>query len=638
MNIRIIFTIFWILTLLFTSSCKDKKKSQKDQETVHNASPRKDYLSLIISFDTLSSGEYKKAIYREDSLLSHVADSATNPFYHYFRAKKYNLEKQRDSAMTQFNKMNSDQKNSDISLLKTYSILNQSTGNGVMVEAALMKEILSSMQKAERSHSKITYFFYDLLAKAYYQNDNVKESKEYAERYYKNHPYQSHPVIKQRYYDISFLLASRLGDYDKMLQFNTHARNLAKSIGDSLAIARTYDNEAQIYVRQMEYDKAIACSRTYLNYLKRTNNLNGLAYNNLATSFIRNHQLDSAIHYYKEGIAFVEKSKSRKKQKDIYYNGLLDAYKMKGAYKEALQAADSAYNIEIRNIKQIEAVKIAELQEKYEAEKKDRNIAELNSRNELNEKIIRQQRWTLVLALLIFLSVLSFFYFIYRQQRLKEKNKLLESENKRLNIEQKLLQAQLNPHFIFNAIANLQGLVSSGDTKESVRYLSSFSKLLRSVLEQNRKDFIELDEEIASLHNYLQLQQMRFAGLFDYQITVDENLALENILIPPMLVQPFVENSIEHGFRSIHCKGVLVITFKVENNQLIITVDDNGSGLARKEIAEQKKQSLAQVILKERLDVLFKSKGQEAKFEVEDKKNTGAQGVLVQIMIPLVKD
>ena len=186
------------------------------------------------------------------------------------------------------------------------------------------------------------------------------------------------------------------------------------------------------------------------------------------------------------------------------------------------------------------------------------------------------------LIVIIFIAAVALFYIVYRQQRLRERNTLLKSENQRLNMEQKLLQVQLNPHFIFNAISNLQSLVASGDTTESVRYLQSFSGLLRGILEQNRKDFIEIQEEITSLNNYIQLQQMRYAGVFNYEITVDNELDIDEILIPPMLIQPFVENTIEHGFRNITYKGLLKISFKVDGESLVINIDDNGSGLTKK--------------------------------------------------------
>ncbi|MET6996721.1 histidine kinase [Chitinophaga defluvii] len=637
MNARTALAVFSVLTLLFITSCQDNEKPRKDQGNTPEVISGKDYLSLVISLDTLSSVGYKKVVYREDSLLRYVPDSNHNPFYYYFRARRYHLEKQPDMAMEAYKKMAGTKDSIEIDLLKTYSILDNTTGSGTLVAGTLMQSILAAMQKAENAHSKLTYRFYDLMAKAYYQNDNGAESLEYAERYYKNHPYKSHPVVRQRYYDISFMLASRAGDDSKMILYNEEARNLAKSIGDSMAIARSYDNLAQVYARQQRFDKAVENSRIFIEYLKKTNSLKAYAYNNLATSFVRNNQLDSAIHYYKEAIALAKRN-AEGKEVPGYYNGLIEAYKKKGAYAEAMEAADYAFALEIRNIKEIEAVKVAEIQAKYETEKKDRNIAELSSQNVLNEKVIRQQRWTMGLASVIFIGIFSFFYIIHRQYRLKEKNKLLQSENSRLNIEQKLLQAQLNPHFIFNSIANLQSLVASGNTKESVRYLSTFSRLLRSVLEQSRKDFISLEEEVTSLKNYLQLQQMRFEGVFDYQVIVADGLCGDDILIPPMLVQPFVENAIEHGFRNIQHKGILTVSFSAENNQLFILVDDNGKGIVNKEEGQQKKRSLAGIILKERLEALFKSSGQEAKFDVKNKEGDGTHGVTVCIVIPEIKD
>lgn len=625
------------ICFLISPACRNKENTDKTQRLSVKKTASPDNLSLILSFDTLSTAAIKKIVYQQDSLLGKDPDKESNPYYHYFHARKYVFEKKRDSGLMAYQKMKGLKANDDIELLKTCRILTHKMVSGSMVEPALMGQIFAALKISEQTHSRLTYYFYDLLAQAYFQNGNEKKSMEYAAIYFKHNPFNNHLVIKQRYYDISFLLASRLNDFKKMAYYNTQARRLAEQVGDSLAIARTYDNQAQIYSLQLQSAKALACSKIYFNYLKKTNNLNGIAYNNLATAFSKNKQPDSAIKYYKEGIAF-EKRDVSIRQKDIYYNGLIEAYKMKGDFAHALQAADSAYSIELGNYKAIEAVKVAEIHEKYETEKKDRNIAELNSRNKLNETIIKQQRWTLFLALIIFLSVVSFFYSFYRQQRLREKNKLLKSENKRLSVEQKMLQAQLNPHFIFNAIANLQSLIASGHSEESVCYLRSFSELLRSTLEQNRKDFIEIDEEIASLNNYLRLQQMRYADVFDYKIIVDDQLDLNQTLIPPMLVQPFVENAIEHGFRNIAYKGLLAISFKIKDGLLAIEIDDNGSGLGAKPHDNPKKQSLAQVILKERIDLLFTANGQQAQFKVWDKRTNAVTGVFVEILIPIVND
>lgn len=632
-------TLITLCTICFLiiPACRNKENNTKAERQSVKRPAFRDDLPLILSFDTLSAAAIKKIVYQQDSLLGKDPDKESNPYYHYFQARKFVFQKKRDSALIAYQKMKGLNPNDDIELLKTCRILTHKMVSGSMVEHALMGQIFAALKIAEQKHSRLTHYFYDLLAQAYFQNGNEKKSIEYAAIYFKHNPFNTHAVVKQRYFDISFLLASQLGDFKKMAYYNAQARRLAVQVGDSLAIARTYDNEAQVYGLQLQTAKALACSKIYFNYLKKNNNLNGIAYNNLATAFSQNKQPDSAIKYYKEGIAF-EKRDLSVRQNDTYYNGLIEAYKMKGDFAHALQAADSAYAIELRNYKAIEAVKVAEIHEKYQTEKKDRNIAELNSRNKLSETIIKQQRRTLFLALIIFLSVIFFFYSFYRQQRLKEKNKLLKSENQRLSVEQKMLQAQLNPHFIFNAIANLQSLVASGHIEESVCYLRSFSELLRSTLEQNRKDFIEIDEEIASLNNYLRLQQMRYADVFDYKIIVDDQLNLNDTLIPPMLVQPFVENAIEHGFRNIGYKGLLTISFKIKDGLLAIEIDDNGSGLGTKPNQNLKKQSLAQVILKERIDLLFTANGQQAQFKVSDKRTNAVTGVFVEILIPIVND
>lgn len=637
MHVRTALVAFGITALIIFAACRQKNAAHRVQKISADTVQRKDHLSFLISLDTFPNAVARAATVREDSLFRFAPDTLTNPFFHYFRGRRLVFEKQRDSAMAEFERMQAPDGSGDTALLKQYAIYELSLRNGLTAEGPLMDRILASMKIAERTNSRLVYRFYDLIAQAYYQNQNDTESLEYAERYFKSHPFNSHPVVMQRHYDISFLLASRMEDFDKMILYNTLARNLAIHNADSVAIARTYDNDARIYVRRGQAARALASSRVYVDYLKRTNNLTDLAYNNLATSFVYNKMADSAIYYYKEAIVLGWKS-APAKPNTVYYKGLINAYKMKGDYRNAMIVADSAFEIEVNSIRAVEAAKVAEVQEKYETEKKDRNIAELSSRNTLNEKIIRQQRWTLGLACLVFAAVLGFFYFLYRQHRLNVKNKLLQSENRRLHIEQKLLQAQLNPHFIFNSIANLQSLVATGDTRESVRYLSVFSGLLRNVLEQSRRDFISLEEEITTLDNYLQLQQMRFSGLFDYRLEADPELSPANILIPPMLVQPFIENAIEHGFRNIHYKGMLTIHFRTEGGQMHITIDDNGQGLTGNDPGSQKKQSLAGTILRERLEVLFKSLGQEAYFEITNKNDHNGNGVSVHIVIPKIID
>ena len=344
------FFCFLFFGILVLSACKNdrdvpkiKGKNSKTQIS------EKDYFSVIIGFDTLTSEDYKKAIYKEDSVLNAMGNT-DGAYYHYFKARKFSLEKKRDSAVKAFQKMRGKTRNDNIELLKTYNILTQSFGDGLLVESRIMRRIISAMEVAEQVKSPIVYKFYDLLANAYFQNRNEKKSLKYSALYYQNHPFKNHAVVKQRYYDISFLLASRIGDFPKMKFYNKKARKLAFEINDSIAIARSYNNESQIYAQQKQPKKALEYSKVYFNYLKSSNNLNDIAYNNLAASFMGNKQPDSAIKYYRMGIELENKNQF-KKQKSLYYLGLTTAYKAKGDYIRAIEAADSAYTIEIRNNK-----------------------------------------------------------------------------------------------------------------------------------------------------------------------------------------------------------------------------------------------------------------------------------------------
>lgn len=627
--------VFLLIALSVSTlfSCVNKKHTRPIEKGIAPKT-NNEYITLIISLDTLPFDQLKMAVFKEDSLLNITSDKNDNPLYHYFKGWTYGLQSKHDSAIFEYKRMIIDNANVDLNTLKEYTILEKNTTYGDVVTSDYMDSILSAVHYAEQSHSQFTYKMYDLLARAFFQNNNDKKALFYTELYLKAHPFKFHPVIQQRYYDILFLISAMTNDYKKMMLYNSKSQKLAEYIKDKLAIARTYDNQSHIYFIQKQYGKALFYSKKYFNYLEQMNSLNKIAFSNLADNLYFNKQVDSAIKYYNEGLTFIKQNLSGRPD-PYFYKGLANAYKLKGDYIKGMIYTDSAYSLEIQDMKAMETVKVAELYEKYETAKKDQSIADLNARNQLNEQIIRHHKRTLLLIVLIFLGIVSFLLILFRQQKLNEKNRVLQSENVKLHMEQKLLQAQLNPHFIFNAIANLQSLIAEGDKKGSLLYLSHFSKLLRNILEQNRKDFIELEEEIQSLTNYIQLQQMRYVHLFQFRITVDGRVDSEEILIPPMLIQPFVENAIEHGFRNINWLGFLKISFIIESDYLQILIDDNGAGINIKKSKE--KQSLASNIQKERLNALFISQGQKAYFDITDKRTQGGRGVIARIIIPIIK-
>ena len=148
------------------------------------------------------------------------------------------------------------------------------------------------------------------------------------------------------------------------------------------------------------------------------------------------------------------------------------------------------------------------------------------------------------------------------------------------------LRREMNPHFIFNSLNSVNQFIATNNELEANQYLTKFSKLMRGVMENSKEDFIPFHEELELLKNYLALEKSRFQDKFDYEISVDEHLNSQNLQIPGMLIQPFLENAIWHGLRYKNEKGFLKLNFQKSNNQLNIKIEDNGIGI--KESKNQK--------------------------------------------------
>ncbi|MEX2596144.1 MAG: histidine kinase, partial [Salibacteraceae bacterium] len=142
-----------------------------------------------------------------------------------------------------------------------------------------------------------------------------------------------------------------------------------------------------------------------------------------------------------------------------------------------------------------------------------------------------------------------------------------------------LLSAQMNPHFIFNALSSIQHSILHNQMETSLNFISSFATLMRQVLENSRKKLISWNEEQSFLKNYLDIEKFRFEGKFCYQFKVDDDLFLENVYVPPMLIQPYLENTVVHGLAQLtERKGEVSISLFEKNNRMCIQLLDNGVG------------------------------------------------------------
>lgn len=255
------------------------------------------------------------------------------------------------------------------------------------------------------------------------------------------------------------------------------------------------------------------------------------------------------------------------------------------------------------------------------------------------DKPLYSKTWFLGVSAFILLLVILTITTSYTNS-LNKKNKeevaKLRLENHLINLEQKALQLQMNPHFIFNVLNSIKALGNKKDTEELNNTINIFASLLRAILHNSRKEEISLSEEINTLKNYIDLENKMTSVPFNY--SVENNIAtfyLEEILIPPMLFQPFIENSIKHGFSGLEKVGCITIEFSNKNNQLICKIKDNGIGLSKKKSNSNTHKSVALKLTKERIKSISKYSSLEIS---EIIKEGQIQGTIVIIRIPLKTD
>lgn len=245
--------------------------------------------------------------------------------------------------------------------------------------------------------------------------------------------------------------------------------------------------------------------------------------------------------------------------------------------------------------------------------------------------------WWFTALIVIIVLVISFLVFRYRLQIIQRRNEI--QRNMEI-LEQKALLAQMNPHFIFNALNSIQSFLLYNENELAERYLLKLSKLIRLTLSNSRETEISIQKEIDSLNMYLELEQMRFKNRFGFHI--ENSLSKEelNKFVPPMLIQPFAENAIIHGFKGLEQGGVINLNFKkVDNDRLIVEIIDNGVGYNKNKPVDQNTdhKSYATQITSERLN-LFKERYQsEFDFSIDrlEDENGISKGTKVVISIPI---
>lgn len=239
------------------------------------------------------------------------------------------------------------------------------------------------------------------------------------------------------------------------------------------------------------------------------------------------------------------------------------------------------------------------------------------------------------IAILVVLSIVFLFMvFNNRKNKLIQENleAALESQKRQHELELKALRGQMNPHFVHNSLNAIQYYIQKNDVETSENYLAKFSKLMRQFFDYSRQQSISIKEEVSLLENYLQIEKLRFEEKLEYSIIVDPHLDIEEEQIPSMILQPLVENAINHGL--FHKKGVGHVSIQfsaINDTSFNVCIIDNGIGInkARTLNTSLKKdnESHSSAVLEERLHFLKESSLWEISYTIKDRSSSNDNGV-----------
>ena len=435
---------------------------------------------------------------------------------------------------------------------------------------------------------------------------------------------------------------------------NTIESTKNESLNKRAIITNSVANQ---YKKQQNFDKEIELKKSTLQELEAADIMEVVESDKDEKISVQQLNLDIGNAYankksYNEAISYLEKSKENaskvsdlKIEKEAVQQ-LSEIYKTTGnfskalsSYQEYVSLVDLLYKQKENEISDAVALNknLIEKQNRINSLEKDRELLEskyklFESEQQVTVENYKRQQliiYSLVFGLLLLLATVYFMFKSNKQRRLA--NNLLALKS---------LRSQMNPHFIFNALNSVNSFIAQNDERTANRYLTEFSTLMRTVLDNSDKDFIPLSKEIELLELYLKLEHSRFKDKFDYEIRLDKSLKISEYQIPPMLLQPYVENAVWHGLRYKTTKGNLTVTIQQKNEDSItIEISDDGIGRKKskelKTLNQQKQQSKGMNNIKKRVSILNEMYNDKVDVFINDL-NADATGT--KVVLTLKKD
>jgi LytS/YehU family sensor histidine kinase len=364
--------------------------------------------------------------------------------------------------------------------------------------------------------------------------------------------------------------------------------------------------------------------------------------NGVARIFEKRGEMDSAIFYAEKALANAEVYSD---QENLFQaaNLLADFYKDKDyhAAYNFLKIATAAKDSMITSDK----LKQAQILE-YNEEVREKELAAIETK-----ETARRRRIIITAAVLIAIASFLIIYRI-RQLRLKYKTILEQKESEKLKtvyekklieLEAKALRAQMNPHFIFNCINSIKSLIQKNENEKATEYLTTFSKLIRTIFQNSDKREITLFDEIETCRLYTQLESMRFGNKLSYSFYIDKTLDLKSVMVPALILQPFIENAIWHGIMPKAAEGMLQVNVSGKEHKIFCIVEDDGIG---REISMKNKFTEAEIthqskgvrLTQSRLELSNMLNERNASVEIIDKTNGANEPAGTKVILVFNED
>ncbi len=404
----------------------------------------------------------------------------------------------------------------------------------------------------------------------------------------------------------------------KAIQIDPSNQMTRISFGETLLLKQQYDSALTIFLKPIDHLKKENDQWDLMRILLDASKAQQGKKNEMA-----------ALRYAAEGLTLAKKANV----KPYVIQGYLQ---LSSVYKN-LQRNDSAYFFMRQYVLLKDSVtkdqflwRLTNYKERIDFKKQIDQVALLEKDNFIKEEKLRNAsllKWFLIIGLLV-IALLSII--VYRSLALTRKNEKLKSEREQAilqqsatELEMQAMRAQMNPHFIFNCLSSINRFILKNETEAASDYLTKFSRLIRMVLTNSTKTFITLEDELDMLKLYLDMERLRFKDSFDYSITFTNSIDADNIFVPPLLLQPFVENAIWHGLmHKAEGQGKLEVALNIEDKILTCIITDNGVGrekaAAYKSKSAEKQKSMGLTITAKRLSLLNKDLGEQTSFKFED--------------------